>query len=263
MKRTVISHFYNEEWLLPLWLQHHREIFDHGIMINYGSTDRSVEYIKGLCPSWTIVDSKNKDFDAPPVDKEVEEYEQNLTGWRVCLNTTEFMIGNYNRLTDSAGHDRIYLKQYIFVDMESGKEVPVLDPSLPIYHQRKWGYTNDDYSKLQSLGTVARPPRSIHNYHAKYPVVGRHFWSERGTYDDLVIFYYGFGSIEEGSLKRRLQIQNMVPKYIGATGPGSHHKFDRELLLRRFREEQQPLAKNLTEEIQPIINLHNQTKRTA
>ena len=43
---TVISHFYNEEYLLPWWLAHHTKLFDHGILINKGSTDRSVEICK-------------------------------------------------------------------------------------------------------------------------------------------------------------------------------------------------------------------------
>jgi hypothetical protein len=32
---TVISHIFNEEYLLPFWLEHHRTIFDHGIIIDY------------------------------------------------------------------------------------------------------------------------------------------------------------------------------------------------------------------------------------
>ena len=30
-KRVVISHFFNEAYLLPWWLKHHREMFDHGV----------------------------------------------------------------------------------------------------------------------------------------------------------------------------------------------------------------------------------------
>lgn len=51
MSLTVISHFYNEEYLLPWWLNHHKNIFDNGILINYGSTDKSVEIIKSICPT--------------------------------------------------------------------------------------------------------------------------------------------------------------------------------------------------------------------
>jgi hypothetical protein len=71
MKKTIISHFYNEEYLLPWWLMHHAKYFDDGILINYASDDRSVELIKFYCPNWTIVDSKNEFFDAALIDQEV------------------------------------------------------------------------------------------------------------------------------------------------------------------------------------------------
>lgn len=68
MKKTVLCHFYNEEWLLPWWLNHHKQFFDHGIMINYQSTDRSAEIIKEICPTWDIVQSKNLYFLPEDVD---------------------------------------------------------------------------------------------------------------------------------------------------------------------------------------------------
>ena len=49
---TVISHFYNEEYLLPWWLMHHTKLFDHGILINKGSTDRSAQISKRFAPYW-------------------------------------------------------------------------------------------------------------------------------------------------------------------------------------------------------------------
>ena len=52
----IISHILNEEYLLPFWLEHHASIFDHGIMIDSGSTDRSIELIRKMCPTWSIVD---------------------------------------------------------------------------------------------------------------------------------------------------------------------------------------------------------------
>ena len=51
MKKDNHFSFYNEEYLLPWWLMHHTKIFDHGILINRGSTDRSVEICKLLAPT--------------------------------------------------------------------------------------------------------------------------------------------------------------------------------------------------------------------
>jgi len=257
--KTVISHFYNEEWLLPFWLQHHKDVFDHGIMIDYNSTDRSREIIKEICPAWEIHTSTNKNFQsAQAIDREVLNYEAKCEDWRMTLNTTEFLIGNYSRLDNQPQSTRIYVGQYILVDVEDLKEPRELDNSLPIHQQRHWGYgIVKDYAQ-QKLGSVARPPRSIHNYAAPYPIVGRHFWNNQHTYDDLVIFYHGYASIERASLNRRLQIQTQLPNTPKGNQPGSHHVYDEELLLKRFREEQRPLSRDLTAEIAPIIKYHNE-----
>ena len=90
-KRTVLSHFYNEEYLLPWWLKHHRKIFDHGIMVDYDSTDRSRDIIRELCPTWEIVTSRHRQFECMLIDQEIADLEANLSGWRMCLNTTEFL----------------------------------------------------------------------------------------------------------------------------------------------------------------------------
>ena len=37
MKKTVIAHFYNEEFMMEWWLKHHLNLFDHGILINHKS----------------------------------------------------------------------------------------------------------------------------------------------------------------------------------------------------------------------------------
>ena len=50
---------------------------DHGILINRGSTDRSVEICKLFAPHWEIRDSKVLEFDAVLVDQEVMNIEKN------------------------------------------------------------------------------------------------------------------------------------------------------------------------------------------
>ena len=48
---------------------------DRGILINRGSTDRSVEICKLFAPHWEIRDSKVLEFDAVLVDREVMNIE--------------------------------------------------------------------------------------------------------------------------------------------------------------------------------------------
>lgn len=90
---TVITHFHNEEYLLPWWINHHKKLFDYGIMINYDSTDKSLEICKELCPPhWKIVNSVNSDFEPDPLDLETMVYENNVEGFKIVLTVTEFLM---------------------------------------------------------------------------------------------------------------------------------------------------------------------------
>jgi hypothetical protein len=77
MKLTVISNVYNEEYLLPFWLEHHREIFDHGIIVNFASTDTSMDIVRELCPSWEIIESPIA-FDVRENDKQFMRIERTV-----------------------------------------------------------------------------------------------------------------------------------------------------------------------------------------
>lgn len=54
-KTYLFAHIKNEEDLLPQWLNHHKNMFDHGVIIDYGSTDNSINIIKEICPTWSII----------------------------------------------------------------------------------------------------------------------------------------------------------------------------------------------------------------
>ena len=90
----IISHFLNEEFLLPYWLKHHVPMFDHGIMIDYGSSDASVDIIQELAPDWEIRRTKVEKFEEPFIGLEIQDIEQELPthSWKVALNTTEFLV---------------------------------------------------------------------------------------------------------------------------------------------------------------------------
>ena len=92
-QRVVVSHFFNEAYMLPWRLRHHREIFDHGVLIDYHSTDASVEICRELVPHWEIVPSENATFAARLCDFEVMKHEQRFPdAWKLALNTTEFFV---------------------------------------------------------------------------------------------------------------------------------------------------------------------------
>uniref|UniRef100_A0A6C0HE45 Methyltransferase type 11 domain-containing protein n=1 Tax=viral metagenome TaxID=1070528 RepID=A0A6C0HE45_9ZZZZ len=92
MNSTVLIHIYNEEYLLPFWLNHHKNIFNHGIIIDYRSTDKSIEIYKQICPNWDIIISRNLYFTAIDVDQEIMEIEEKINGIKIALNVTEFIF---------------------------------------------------------------------------------------------------------------------------------------------------------------------------
>lgn len=90
---NVVIGTYNEEFMLPHWLEHHVPLFDKGIILDYKSTDSTLDIIKKYAPDWTVITAKNYQwFDAEVNDKEMMECEEKLPGWKICLNTTEFIL---------------------------------------------------------------------------------------------------------------------------------------------------------------------------
>jgi hypothetical protein len=67
-------------------------LFDHGVMIDYRPIDRSVEIIRDLAPTWKFRRSRNEFFHSVSIDKEMMDMEAEFTGWKMCLNVTEFLM---------------------------------------------------------------------------------------------------------------------------------------------------------------------------
>ena len=213
--KTVLTHFYNEEYLLPWWLEHHKKYFDHGILVDQRSTDNSVEIIKQICPTWQIVRSKNDLFDCDGTDREMQELEANLTGWRTSLTVTEFLCGDYG-LLDRTDKDQFLVKVFVMIDQpDQINNCPTYDQSL--IEQKSFGYWDHGY----------RHARSIHTKEVLYRH-GRH-WIDVTT-DDLAIFWYGWCPWNECTKARKLQIQHRIPKHDVDRGFGHQHHVTSEQL---------------------------------
>ena len=253
MKKTIISHFYNEEYMLPWFLKHHKQIFDHGVLIDYHSTDRSVEIIKEICPTWDIVTSRNQDFQADNIDIEVMEIERQIDGWKIALNVTEQMIGDYSILDDRPGQ---WLIPTIFM-VDSNRDHAVTQ-DRPLYEQKFNGFSFRDSQQA----FLERRSRSIHNVPVYYPPhntqecmgPGRHYHTYNT--DQLVIFYYGWCPFDDGGIARKLQIQTQIPLIDRQRGWGFHHITNKETLTYRLENEFIPRSRNLTEDINYYVTKH-------
>lgn len=201
MKKVIVSHIYNEEYLLPWWLNYHKKYFDHGVIIDYHSTDRSREIIKEICPTWEIHTSRNELYDEFNLQEEVFEHESRFGDdwWKACLNVTEFLVGDFNHLDTISG--TLVIPCLYFIDDQELRP-STLDYSVPLWDVIKTGldvpFTMD-----------FRGSRAIHTQNFRYPS-GRHF-RRLITTDRFIIFNYGFAPMTEEFYKRKLQVQNLIP----------------------------------------------------
>jgi len=185
VKTTIITHFWNEEVLLPHWLKHHLELFDHGVLINYRSTDRSVEIIKELAPNWEIHDTVNKDFTPESCDTEVSEYEKQHPGWKIALTLSEFLyIDNLKNFIsqfekDFPTLDAVRTQGMIMVDSCDEQNKALID-TRPLVLQRHHGYIESHYSNPINHHLFCSRSRLLHKKEYEVYTAGRHLLEDYG-----------------------------------------------------------------------------------
>lgn len=223
-------HFYNEEYMLPWWLMHHREVFDHGILIDYDSTDRSLEIIKEYCPTWQVVKSRNRQFGAVKCDEEIIYYESTITGWKMCLNVTEYLVGDYSLLNGEPGQV-LKVPCYIMVDTQKDAEI-THDKSL--IKQRPFGIPYDRANPISIERAISheRVCRAIHNTTSLSYSTGRHFVDSNCM--QLQVLWYGYSPMNQKMLERKLQIQHRIPDSDKAQRLGHQHITDEQGLNKTY-----------------------------
>jgi hypothetical protein len=245
---TVITHFYNEEYLLPWWIDHHKKIFDNGIMINHNSNDRSVEICKELCPPhWRIVDSRNNNFDAHACDCEVKDYESTVEGFKLTLTVTEFLLTpmSLEDINKKYFIDYQYLKTFgvcmvdIFTD-----EIPSYDKSL--IKQKHHGIIENNIFE-HNVG------RYYHNQPYGDYDAGRHYlnnYYNTIVTNEIFVLKYKFSPWNESMLQRMEQIGPRVPHSDLSRGWGSFHTLPRQNFINdyynTFLEKTHDLTENVT-----------------
>lgn len=246
IKTTVIMHFYNEEYLLPYWLNHHKSIFDHGILINYGSTDKSIDIIKQLVPNWTVIDTKNPTFDLYKCDQEVMDIERTIRGWKIPLNVTEFLccdnlVNLIEKYQDKNNAISIHCIPMV-ESIEYESNIP-LDMYQPLIKQRTFGI-NESFRKTRTIHCA--PDGQYDGIGRHHPKIHPHVFP---SLYEVVVLWYGFSPFNEPILQRKLQIQNKMTAKDKLNGIGREHITTREMLQEQFNNYQNKLIdfKNYTE----------------
>ena len=246
-KLTVISHFYNEEYLLPFWLKHHTRLFDHGILIDYDSTDKSVEIIKQYAPNWEIVKSRNQYFHRELIDPEVVEIERRVDGWKTALNITEFIFhpdlrAYLSNLDPSV--NGVWLPPITMID-EDIEQVP-LSTELPLLLQKAYGVIGKN--ELRPTNRLIHRKR-----HGEYKGEGRHasYMDKTFLAGDIFYCWFGWCPWNKDFLKRKLQIQDkMTDEYKSGYGleKSQPHIITKVELLNKFKNIKEKYMSNLHED---------------
>jgi hypothetical protein len=190
---TIITHIYNEELLLPLWLEHHSKYFDEGIIVDYASTDNSRDIIAQY-PQFKVYDSTAEMWGVTELDAMMVKFESKVEGIRIVLSVTEFLLGNPNTA------ERDFLIPAVApINMPFDKE---FDWSKQFWEQRSYGisYKNNP---------MHRRSRILAHQLPTYPL-GRHFESiDDGGY---LIVHVANCLVDDAMINRKLQFQDRVPQ---------------------------------------------------
>ncbi len=224
-RRQVVlySHTFNEELLMPYWIQHHAHMFDRAYIFDYNSTDSTVEIIKRTAPSsWTVIQSANPDFDARAVDQEIIRMEAWCDNcWKIVLTTTEFLIHRELRNELSArdahagGVRCLQIPMLMMVD----------DSKAPLQRHQSLLSQRSQFIRAGGKDYV----RYMHNFFAgEYDYsVGRHrLETKKNTKCELmqnsVIYRYKFSPWPE--VRNRLaQVGTRMSEHDERNGLGVHH----------------------------------------
>jgi hypothetical protein len=221
---TLLNHFYNEEYLLPFWLEHHKKIFDHGILVNYNSTDDSLKIINDIVPEWTVINSRNAEFDVHGVDNEITDIEKTIKGYKICLNTTEFLLCSKN-INDILNNNVYRIKQFAVSDKNADSNPANLESFI-------------DGLKFASL-EKSYGHRFLHNLETNYGyTAGRHHfvYSNIHDTDEMHIAHCRFYPWNKSFIDRKLQIGKRIPEWQKLDGAGYQHLWNLETMEEKRAE---------------------------
>ena len=88
-KIILFAHVRNEEELIHFWLNYHKNMFDHGVIIDYSSSDKTCAIIKKICPYWEIIKPTENVGSCVNL---IHDLEEKYVGWKITLNITEFLF---------------------------------------------------------------------------------------------------------------------------------------------------------------------------
>lgn len=250
-RSVVICHVYNEEFLLPYWLAHHRRLFDHGVIIDYASTDGTRAAFERAGLDWEFRPSRNERFDPVPVDAEVMDVEAEFPEgvWKMALTVTEYLFtSSLDRITRQCRPDAQALGITIamMIDPPSHRALPV-SPRIPLYLQRHHGDLRSDLPYRY---------RFLHRALRGEYEVGRHQTNLPSETVDGLVLKWGYSPFD--AIKaRKLQIGARIPEEAARKGLGHQHMVDEAGLEQQYQQRQQDVRDLLDDPrfVRPLLDI--------
>jgi len=222
IKATLLTNIFNEEYLLPFWLNHHKNMFDEIIVVDYNSTDKSIEICKSICPECKIIKTRNKYFDAEEIDKEFMDIENTIEGIKIVLNTTEFLFCE-NSIKDLFVYNTEPVSYAITAVSPYSKYLYNINNNYELFNN----LFNDNIVYHHDRGT-----RQIHNFLNGNYTIGRHSTNNMSfSTSNAHIVWMGYYPMNDNLMKRKLQIQQNIPQRDRERGFGYHHLFSIDTIL--------------------------------
>jgi hypothetical protein len=242
---TLICHFWNNAWILPYWLRHHTRLFDHGIMIDHGASDGSVDIIRKLAPTWEVRKTQKciDNFVAKDADQEVMAAEREVKGWKMVLNVTEFLLVKnlHNYINVLPGDVRgVTTSGVVLVDMPWALDDPVSDE--PLFLSKTYGYFEYELGKKPEDYGIPGVWRSrlLHNYADGQYEIGRHVTHVEHIHDPRLFLAWTGWAPYHHIKAMKMAVQTRIPSHEFEQGFSVQHQLATENdLLEKLRVEQE------------------------
>lgn len=234
--KVLISHIRNEEYMLQWWIPHHLEKFDEAYIIDYNSTDNSLDMIREMAPHWRIVKPFREKFDSADCDSQIFQLEQITQvkypgAFTLALTVTEFVVGNTKFLSGINGEYQRYILSCQMCDRDEEMFVePDVNESL--IKQRTFGYAEyydetvkgyDVYNlpiwkgatgAFSELKLSPRYMRRIRNGPYSTYSLGRHYWDDESPIENkLKIACYYYSPITKRMIERKCKVQENIGEH--------------------------------------------------
>jgi len=224
----MVSHFNNEELLLPYFIIQHAHMFDKVVLIDYESTDASRAVLNDYAPdNWTVIKSATGAvFGAVECDRQIEAVEHTYPNhWAIALTITEFLMHRNLRmelLSRQNGNCPQIVMRTQAVIIAGNNSIPLVPWKSLVTQRKLWvknKYDEHMYRRFMHLGTS--------NAKSHYST-GRHGYSNRASctqkVDWLSAFVFKFQWAPWPEIaSRKVNVGKHIPANDVSRGYGRQH----------------------------------------